>query len=50
MGIESITYNYEAETLVVTLTDGTITTYADREAYLADWPEREADCVAIGWE
>jgi hypothetical protein len=49
MEIESITYNYEAETLVVTLTDGSVTTYTDREAYLTDWPDREDDCAAIGW-
>lgn len=49
MEVESIAYDYAAKTLVITLTDGTITTYADREAYLADWPEREQDCAAIGW-
>ena len=50
MEIQSIAYDYAAKTLVVTLTDGSATTYTDREAYLADWPDREADCAAIGWE
>ena len=50
MEIESITYNYTEKTLVVTLIDGATASYDDRASYLADWPDREADCVAIGWE
>lgn len=48
--MDSITYAAEDKTITVTLIDGTTKTYSDRSSYLADWPDREADCVAIGWE
>lgn len=47
--MDSITYAAEDKTITVTLIDGSSKTYTDREAYLADWPEREQDCAAIGW-
>lgn len=47
--MDSITYAAEDKTITITLIDGTAKMYTDREAYLADWPDREADCDAIGW-
>ena len=49
MNIDSITFNTAESKLVVTYEDGTAKEYTDREAYLADHPEREADCDAMGW-
>lgn len=46
--MDTLTLNYDEKTITVVLDDGTETTYRDRAAYLADWPEREADCVAVG--
>lgn len=50
MEIQSIAYDYAAKTLAITLADDTTKTYSDSASYLADWPDREADCAAIGWE
>lgn len=48
--IESITFNTAENKITVTYTDGTSKEYTDRARYLADWPDREADCDAMGWE
>ena len=48
--IESITFNTADSKLTVTLDDGTSKDYTDAADYLADHPDREADCVAMGWE
>jgi len=48
--IESITFNTAEFKLIVTLEDGTSTTYTDSATYLADHPDRFADIVAMGWE
>ncbi len=49
--IESITFNTEQNKLVVAFEDGTTKEYtqADKDAYLADYPDRVADVVAMGW-
>jgi hypothetical protein len=47
--IESITFNTAENKLIVTLDDGTLTEYTDATTYLADHPDREADCIAMGW-
>lgn len=33
----------------VTYDDGTVKEYTDRVAYVDDFPDREADCDAMGW-
>ena len=37
--------------LIITFEDGTIKEYtqSDKDAYVADYPDRAADVVAIGW-
>lgn len=49
MEMIELSYDYTNKVLVVALEDGSSKTYLDKETYLADWPDREADCVAIGW-
>jgi hypothetical protein len=48
--VETITFNTAESKLVVTLEDGTSKEYTDAESYIADFPERVADAVAMGWE
>lgn len=46
----NITYDYENKIILVSdEEDNILGTYADATAYLAEHPEREADCKAIGW-
>lgn len=47
--VESITFNTAESKLIVTLEDQSTKEYTDAESYLADWPDREADVVAMGW-
>jgi hypothetical protein len=47
--MDSIKYSAEDKTITVMMVDGSSKTYSDRSSYLADWPDREADCAAIGW-
>lgn len=47
--MESITFNTAESKLVVAYEDGTSKEYTDAESYLADWPDRIADVVAMGW-
>ncbi len=47
--IESITFNTGESKLIVTLEDGTSKEYIDADSYVADFPERVADAVAMGW-
>lgn len=49
MDRESIIFDSVAQNLVVRLADGSSKTYTNPADYLAEWPDREADCVAIGW-
>ena len=47
--VESITFNTAESKLVVTLEDASIKEYLDADSYIADFPERVADTVAMGW-
>ena len=47
--MDSITFNTAENKIVVTLTDGTEQTYINAQSYLADWPNRKADVIAMGW-
>lgn len=49
--IESITFNTEEYKLIITFEDGTTKEYtqSDKNAYLADYPDRAADVEAMGW-
>lgn len=47
--IEALTFNTKARKIVVMLNDGDVREYNGRDAYLADWPDRAADCAAMGW-
>jgi hypothetical protein len=49
MNIDSITFNTAESKLVVAYEDGTSKEYTDRASYVADHPDREADCDAMGW-
>lgn len=49
MHLTSITFNTAESKLIVTLDDQSTKEYTDAESYLADYPEREADVVAMGW-
>jgi len=46
---DSITFDTSNDKIIVTLEDGTSTEYATAASYLADWPDREVDCTAMGW-
>ena len=47
--MESVKIDFVNHIITVTLDDGTSTTYTDSASYLADHPDREADCLAMGW-
>ena len=47
--VESITFDTVQGKLIVTLDDGSSKEYTTRAAYMADFPDREADCDAMGW-
>lgn len=50
MDVQSITFNTAANKLIVTFEDGSSKEYTDRSSYLADFPDREKDCAAMGWK
>jgi len=47
--VESITFNTAENKITVTMMDQSTKDYTDRASYLADWPDRAADCDAMGW-
>ena len=49
--IDSYTLNWAEQKLIVTFEDGTTKEYTqvDKEAYIADHPDRVSDVVAMGW-
>jgi hypothetical protein len=47
--VESITFNTAESKLIVIFEDGTSKEYTDADSYIADFPERAADAVAMGW-
>lgn len=50
MNVESITFHTANNKLIVTYKDGTSKEYTDRASYVADFPDRAADCDAMGWK
>ncbi len=50
MNKKSITFDTGNNKLIVTFDDGTFVEYLDANAYLADFPFRSADVIAMGWE
>ena len=46
-----ITFNTAENKLIITLEDSTTKEYlqADKDAYVADYPDRAADVEAMGW-
>jgi hypothetical protein len=48
--IESVNLNWETKIITVTLEGGTSKEYLDADSYIADFPERVSDAVAMGWE
>ena len=51
MKIESIMYDTENNKLIVTFDDETFKEYlqSDKDKYLNDYPDRNADLIAMGW-
>jgi len=51
MNIYLIEFNTGENKLIVTFEDGATQEYtqADKEQYLAEYPDRAADVVAMGW-
>jgi hypothetical protein len=51
MMVDSITFNTAENKIVVTFEDGATKEYllADKAQYLADYPERTADVLAMNW-
>lgn len=49
--IESILFNYENGTITVSMADGSSKEYgkAQKQEYISDHPNRQADVVAMGW-
>lgn len=49
--VDSYTLNWKENKLIVIFEDGTAKEYtqADKDAYLANYPDRVADVVAMGW-
>lgn len=46
---ESITFDTATSTIRVSMLDGEVFEYMDRNTYLADWPSRSDDCNAMQW-
>lgn len=48
---DSYTLNWAEQKLIVTFYDGTTREYtqADKDQYIADFPDRVADVEAMGW-
>lgn len=49
--MNSITFNTDENKLIVTFEDDTTKEYtqANKEQYLADYPDRAVDVLAMGW-
>jgi hypothetical protein len=47
--IESIQFLYDEKIIVITLEGQSPKEYTNRADYIAGFPERAADCDAIGW-
>jgi hypothetical protein len=49
MNTESFTLDWKTNSITVTFENGTSKEYLDADSYIADFPERVADAVAMGW-
>lgn len=49
MKIESITFDSMNNKIVVLNEDGTSKEFQNSTQYLAEYPERELDCIAMNW-
>jgi hypothetical protein len=49
--VDSYTLNWKENKLIVIFEDGTMKEYAqlEKDQYVADYPDRVADIVAMGW-
>lgn len=49
--VESITFDYAGDKLIVNFTDGTSVEYtrSDKDQYRSDFPDREGDVIAMNW-
>jgi hypothetical protein len=47
--VDSITFNTADNKLTVTFVDETAKDYFDATTYLADYPDRQSDVIAMGW-
>ena len=50
MKTESFTLDWSTKTITVTFEDQSTKEYTDAESYLADWPDRTSDAVAMDWK
>ena len=50
MNIESITFDTNNNKIVVKLLEGETLEYVSPESYLNSFPDREEDCLAMGWD
>ena len=48
--VDQITFNSDENKLTVTYVDETFKDYFDATTYLADYPDRESDVIAMGWK
>jgi len=46
----TITFDTQNHKLVVEWGDGSTKEYVNALAYIQDFPDREADCIAMGWD
>lgn len=51
MEVDSITFDYINDVIIVTFTDGSTREYteSDKDQYLQDFLDRESDVKAMGW-
>ena len=47
--MKSVKLDWTISTITVTFDDDTTKEYTDANSYLADWPDREADVIAMNW-
>jgi DNA-directed RNA polymerase sigma subunit (sigma70/sigma32) len=49
--VEAITFDYVEDKLIVWFQNGSSKEYTrdQKDQYLADFPDREADVIAMGW-
>ena len=50
MNIESITFDTNNNKIIVKLLEGGVLEYISAESYLISFPDRQEDCLAMGWD